>query len=227
MTISRQKQFNPCAIGERQQLYRGWCSRNLRGSDDSHSGILCGESYCWSSQGTITDGSLPRNAPLRLPQSTNDSGACTPPTSLLRASHYSASPFPTNSTQIERVHRMPNSHSQHAQSPIQWNCVQLKWHRRCDPSMTKTGPSLSKSRLPNKDWTRNYTENFLVLPVELGNQLGVLLENPSLSWLGIKTWNEPRSPYEFRNHLKRCPDNATRYKSGNSMTQPNFPKLGN
>ena len=32
-------------------------------------------------QRTITDGSLPRNALLRSPQSTNDSGACTPPIS--------------------------------------------------------------------------------------------------------------------------------------------------
>ena len=70
------------------------------------------------SQEMITDGSLPRNAPLRLPQSANDSAACTPLTSQRLANHYSASPSVTSNTQIGRSPRMSKSHNQHAQSPI-------------------------------------------------------------------------------------------------------------
>ena len=76
-------------------------------------------------QGTVTDGSLPRNAPLRWLQNTNDPGACTHPTSLSRAHRYSVSPFAVNNTQIGRAPQMPDSHNRHAQSPIRRNCVQL------------------------------------------------------------------------------------------------------
>ena len=81
------------------------------------------------SQVTITDRSLPRISPLQSPQSTIDSGACTPPTSLSRANRYSTSPFVENNTQIGRAPRMLDSHNRHAQSPILWNCVQLKQPR--------------------------------------------------------------------------------------------------
>ena len=70
-------------------------------------------------QGTITDGSLPRNASPRWLQKTKDPGACTPPFSPSRANRYSVSPFPVNNTQIGRAPQMPDSHSRHAQSPIQ------------------------------------------------------------------------------------------------------------
>ena len=81
-------------------------------------------------QWTITDGSLPRNAPLRWLQSTNDSGACTPPTFQWRANGYSVSPFAANNTQIGRTPQMPDGHNQQAQSPFQWSCVQLNQHRQ-------------------------------------------------------------------------------------------------
>ena len=53
-----------------------------------------------------------------IAQSTKDSGACMPPTSLSRANRYSASLFVANNTQIGRAPRMPDSDNRHAQSTI-------------------------------------------------------------------------------------------------------------
>ena len=63
-------------------------------------------------------GSLPGNAPQQLPQSMNDLEACTLPTFQSRANHYSSSPPVASNTQSARVHRMPHTRSQRAQSPI-------------------------------------------------------------------------------------------------------------
>ena len=49
-----------------RQLLGGWCSQDAQGSDDSLRGTLFGGSCYLFFQGTITDGSPPRNAPLRL-----------------------------------------------------------------------------------------------------------------------------------------------------------------
>ena len=227
MTISGQKQLRPCPIGERAATVERMVLTKFRRSDDSPYGSLCGGSYCWSSQEMRKDGSPARNAPKRLPQSTNDSGACTSPTSRSRANLNSASPSATSNTQKGRVHRLPNTHRLRSQSPIRWNCVQLKQHKQCESSMTRTGPSLLKSKLPNEEWTRSDTGNFLVRPAELRKQLRVLLGIPSSPWLGIKTWNEFRSPQEFRNHPKNAQTMPLGYESGNSMTQPSFPKREN
>ena len=130
MTISGPEQLSPCPTGERVATVERMVLTRSSGKQRQPYKTLCGRSYCLSSQGMITDGSPPRNAPLRLPQTTNASGACTPPTSLSRANRYSASHSEANITPIGRDPRMPVSHNQQTQSPIRWNCVQLKQHRQ-------------------------------------------------------------------------------------------------
>ena len=119
----------PGRLENAQKLSRRWCSPDSQGNDGSPYGTLCGGSCCWSSQEMQEDGSPPENVPQQLAQSTIDLEACMPPTSRSRADHYSASPSTTNNTQTATVHRMPSSHSQPAQSSVQWSCVQLKQHR--------------------------------------------------------------------------------------------------
>ena len=137
--------WDPGHLENAQQLSRGWCSRDPQGNDDSSYGTLCGGSCCWFSQGMITDGSFPGNAPQELPQNTNDLEACALPTFQSRANHYSASPSSRDNTQSARVHRMPSSHSQPAQSSVRWSYVQLKQHRQGETSMMRIGPSIPKA----------------------------------------------------------------------------------
>ena len=87
MTISGQKLLIPCPVGERAAtVERTVLTRSSRKRPQPLRNCLR-RNYCFS-QRTITDGSPPRNAPLRLPQSTNDSGACTPRTSISRANYF-------------------------------------------------------------------------------------------------------------------------------------------
>ena len=230
MTISGQKQLSPCPIGERAAtVERMVLTKSSRKRPQSLRNSLRRKLLLIFS----------RDDNRRVPSKKCSSaiapkhewfGSMYASTSLSRANHYSASPFATNSTRIARVHRMPNNRSQHAQSPIRWNCVQLKWHRQCDPSMTKTGPSLPKSRLPKEDWTKSDTENFLVRPVELRIQLGVLLEIPSLSWLG----NDPNMEWPQKSILvpqprKKMPrqcHTVWKWKLHDSPKLPKMRKLG-
>ena len=126
--ISGHKQLRPCPTGERVE--RRWCSRDPQGSDDSLCGFLFGGNCCLTFQGTITDASLPGNAPLRWLQSTNVSAACTPPISQWRANRYLASRFAADNTQMGKASQTPDSHNQNAQSPVQLSCVHLKQHRQ-------------------------------------------------------------------------------------------------
>ena len=148
----------PDQLENAQQLLRGWCSPDPQGNDGSPYGTLYGGNCCWLSQGTITDVSLPESALRESPQSTNDLVACMPPTSQSRAYHYSSSPSARDNTQSARVHRMPSSRNQRAQSSIRWSCVQLRQRRQIEMSTMRIGPTLPQSRLPNKDRTRSDTQ---------------------------------------------------------------------
>ena len=80
---------------------------------------------------------------------------------------------------------MPESHNRHAQSPIRWNCVQLKQHRKWpENDRNWTLPSTPRADKQMSIKTKSATENFPVFPVEIRNQLGVLLE--ILSYPGWK-----------------------------------------
>ena len=167
--ILGQKQLNPCRTGEHaatvERMVRTRSSRkrwqSLRNS--SRGKLL------FNFQGTITDGSHPGNAPLRWLQSTNDSGACTPPISRWRANRYSPSPFAAKNKQIGRVPRMPDSHNWHAQSPIWWNCVHLKQRRHWPENDGNwTLPPTPRANYQMRIRTRNDTEIFLGCPVEVG-----------------------------------------------------------
>ena len=101
--------------------------------------------------------------------------------------------------------------------------------------MTETGqpgPPLEQTTKwgSNQEWYGN----FLVCPVEMRNQLGVLLEIPSLSWLvtnGNHTQKgSPKSEMSSRDHKsskttqKDAQTMPNGHKSGYFMTQPSFPK---
>ena len=130
MRISEQKRLCPCTTGERAaSVEKMVLTRSSRQRGQSLR-ISFEQSRCLLFQGKVTDGSLPRNAPLQSPQSTNDSGACTPLTFRWRPNRSSASSFAADNTKTGRVHRMPDSHNFHAHNPFRWNCVQLKQHRQ-------------------------------------------------------------------------------------------------
>ena len=118
MTISGQKQLSPCPTGERAAtLERMVLSRSSRKRRQSLRNSFCRKLLFIFSRDDN------RRVPSKkcssaFPQSTNDSAACTPLTSLSRANRYSVSLSVTSNTQIGRAPRMPNSHNQHAQSPI-------------------------------------------------------------------------------------------------------------
>ena len=97
MTSSRQKELRPCPTGERAATVE------ILKEATTVYGIIFGGSCCLNFQGTTTDGYLPRNALLRSPQSTKDSGSFTPPTSQWRANRYSVSLLVANKTQIGRA----------------------------------------------------------------------------------------------------------------------------
>ena len=118
VTISGQKQLRPWPIGERAAtVERMVLTRSSRKRQQSLRNSLR-RKLLLIFQVMITDGSLPGNAPQELTQNTNDLEACTLPTFQSRANHYSASPSARDITQSARVHRMPGSRSQSAQSSV-------------------------------------------------------------------------------------------------------------
>ena len=119
MVISRQKQLIPYPTRERAAtVQRIVLTRSSRKRRQSCRNYFVGSCRLFF-RGTITDGSLPGNAPLRWLQNTNDSGACTPPIPQRRANRYFAYLFATDKTQTGRAPQMPDSHIRHAQSPVQ------------------------------------------------------------------------------------------------------------
>ena len=118
--ISGQKQISPCPNGEQaatvERMVLTRSSRIRRQSLRNSFGGSC----CLSSRETISDESLPKNAPLQWLQNTNDLGASTPPVPRRLTNHYSIFSSGAENTQIGRAAlRTPGSHNQPAQSPVQ------------------------------------------------------------------------------------------------------------
>ena len=92
------------------------------------------------------------------------------------------------------------------------------------------------TRLPNEDQTRSNTENFLVCPVELRNQPGVLLKIPSLSWLettknhtrkdGAETGLSSGDHESSATTQQGAQTMSDGYKDGYFLTQPSFLNWG-
>ena len=181
--ILGQKQLNICRTGERAAtVERMVLTRSSRKRQQSLQNSFWRKLVLFS-QGTITDGSLPGNAFLPWLQSTNNSGACTPPTSQWRAIGCFISLFAADNTEIGKAPQMLNSHNWHAQCSIQWSCVQLKQHRQWpENDGTWKLPPTPRADYQMRIKTRSDTETFLVCPVEMRSQLGVLLEIPSIPW---------------------------------------------
>ena len=77
----------------------------------------------------------------------------------------------------------PDSHNRHAQSPVQWSCLQIKQHRQ----WLENDESWKLPPTPRVDYQMRIKpgvirKNSCFAPVEMRNQLRMLLEIPSLLW---------------------------------------------
>ena len=87
--------------------------------------LFSDETGAYFFQGTMTDGSLPRDALLQSPQSTNDSGACTPPLFYHGQIAFRFT-FAANKTQLGELSECQLAMISTPTVQFRWNCVQLK-----------------------------------------------------------------------------------------------------
>ena len=126
--------------------------------------------------------------------------------------------------------------NRHAQSSVQWSCVQLKQYKQwLEKDRTWKLQPTPKADCQMLIKTRSVAEKILVCPVELTNQLGVLLEFPSLPWLETnqnysqrrcKIRNWLRKLRKNRNYPKTLKTMWNGYKSGCFLIQPSFSEWG-